>query len=931
MTVTRLKGPVLPFGLAMALLLCDQYGVQGADADPALEKLRAMRKELAQRKRRVWLNHDGCDAFSFDRRRIEGRTAEPQDLLDVRTTPLAKTHVDTLSYCTICSGFSNFTHRTKIGHVLLEDSPTPNRVNITKDLIAQGTDPLQVMIEFCRQTGKEIFWSMRMNDTHDGASKPGKPHFLLPQLKKDRPELMIGTYENRPRHGAWTAIDYGQAEIRDLCYRFFEEVCQNYDVDGVEMDFFRHLSYFKSVAYGGVASDAECAAMTDLIRRVRGMTEREGLRRGRPILVAVRVPDSLGYAKAVGLDVEQWMKEGLIDAIIGSGYFRLNDWEYLVGVGRQYGVQVYAGLSETRVGGWAGAKRDRRRASDACYRARAAACWQAGVDGIYIFNEYNATRGYLREIGDSDVLKRLPKRYFTAVRNRRVTSYLASGDRFLLRDVLTPQDPRSVVEGTSQAVDIVLAEEPEDAMKEGRVPELVCRLHVQGLQHASGAKVALNGRELTDGKLAGEWLDFAIDPEWTRRGLNRVVVAASPRPPTKAVEPDKWDVAYDGSEKLTMPTQLPWRRLFSNSDWVEEIRDGALFLADRGTGPNDWTNLAYPWVVSPDREVVAEAQVKVVDTTDPLGVCIRVANGRSVEYLTLEKGGIGLRFAKLSYPMDTTDRFHTYRLKLKGNDLRVYVDGELRLDRTGEFITPARDKKHWLPLLYGKAEWNRRCLLFGSASGVGKGEALWKSVRFRGKAVSLKWLDLTVSADYPKKAAEITDWDEVYACDALPSEPWQKGRPARNCRTEVKDGCLLITDEGEEAGSYCYHTRAWGAKPDRQATAEARVKLLSGWCSLMFSNGAGHDQLYIRPEGIKLRYGGRSYAMATTDDFHVYRVTIQGSDVQVYVDGKLRIDGIGRFARKAADGRNAIQFGAANSPSRGSSLWDFVRFTTGSQ
>jgi len=904
---------------------------QGGDAAPALAELRAARKELAQRKRRVWLNHDGCDAFSFDPRRLKGRkAATPQDLLDVRTTPLAKTHVDTLSYCTICSGFSNFTHRTKIGHVLLKDTPTRNRVNITRDLIAQGTDPLQVMIEFCRQTGKEIFWSMRMNDTHDGASKPGKSHFLLPKLKMDRPELVIGTHENRPRHGAWTAIDYGRAEVRDRCYQFFEEVCQNYDIDGVEMDFFRHLSYFKSVAYGGVASEAECAAMTDLIRRIRAMTEREGLRRGRPILVAVRVPDSLGYAKAVGLDVEQWLKEGLIDAIIGSGYFRLNQWEYLVGVGRQYGVQVYAGLSETRVGGWASSKRDRRRSSDATYRARAAVCWQAGVDGIYIFNEYNATRGYLHEVGDPDVLKRLRKTYFTAVRNRSVTSYLASGSRFLQRDILTPQDPRLVVEGAPQAVEIVLAEDPAGAAEEGRVPELVCRLCVQKLRRASDVSVTLNGRKLPDGKLTDESLDFTIEPQWIRRGPNRVLIAANPRPPSVPGEADQWDMTYDGSTKLKMPTQLPWRRLFSNSDWVEEVRDGALFFADRGTGPDDWTNLAYPWVVNPDREVVAEAQVKVIDTTAPLGVCIRVANGRAVEYLTLQKDRVGLHFAKLSYPMATTDRFHTYRLELKGRDLRVYVDGELRLDGTGKFTTLASDKQHWLPLLYGKADWNRRCLLFGSASGPGKGEALWKSVRFGGDAASLKWLDLMVSADYPEKAPKITDWDNVYTCDTLPAKPWQKPRPVQSCRTEVKDGCLLITDNGDEAGSYCYHTRAWGAKPDQPATAEARVKLLSGWCSLMFSNGASHDQLYIRPDSISLRHAGGSYAMATTDDFHVYRVTIQGPDLQVYVDGKLRLDGNGRFGRKAADGRNVLQFGAANSPSKGAALWDFVRFGLGS-
>ena len=911
--------------ISLTALLCGSCVAAAADAAPGLDELRAERKTLAQRPRRVWFNNDGCDAFHFYEPSLKGRKATAQDLLDLRTTPLVGTHVDVLCYCTISSGFSNFTHRTKAGHVLVEHPPSKGRINITQDLIDQGTDPLQAMVEFCHQNRMECFWSFRMNDTHDGATKPDKPHFLLPQLKKDRPELMIGTYENRPRHGAWTSIDYARPEARDLCYRFVEEVCQRYDVDGVEMDFFRHLSYFRSVAYGGVASDAERAMMTGLIRRIRHMTEREGLRRGRPILIAVRVPDSLGYAKAVGLDVEQWMKDGLVDAIIGSGYFRLNPWEYLVAAGRKYGVQVYAGLSETRVR--RGKRTDSQRRTDRTYRARAAVAWQAGVDGIYVFNEYNAKRSYLREIGDQQHLKRLGKYYFTAVRNGRVTSYLATGAQFLHRDILTPANARSVIEGETQGVEIYLAEQPTSADEKCPPPELLCRLNIEGIEHAADATVTFSGRTLSDGKLVGEWIEYAVDPASLKRGANRVTLAANPRAPDAAAEA-QWDVTYDGSKKLTMPTQLPWRRLFKNSDWLEEVRDGALFLADRGTGSTDWTALAYPWIVRADRQVVAEAQVKLVASTGPLGVCIRVANGRSVEYLTIERGKIGLRFAGVSCPMVTTDRFHTYRLTLKGNDLRVAVDGELRLDATGKFTTSASDTKHWLPLLYGKTEWNRRCLLLGSASGPGKGEALWKSVRFRGKAASLRWLDLMVTVDYPKRAAEITDWDEVLACDALPTKPWTSGGPDRSCRTEVQDGCLLVADDGEESGSYCFHTRPWGAKPDQLAVAETRVKLLSGWCSLMFSNGAGHDQLYIRPDGIALRYGRGSYAMVTTDGFHVYRVCVQGRDVQVYVDGKLRIDGQGCFGRKILKGRNVIQFGGANSPSKGAALWDLVRFRT---
>jgi len=31
-------------------------------------------------------------------------------------------------------------------------------------------------------------------------------------------------------------------------------------------------------------------------------------------------------------------------------------------------------------------------------------------------------------------------------------------------------------------------------------------------------------------------------------------------------DPTQWDVEYRGNEKLTMPTQLPWQRLFHCPD-----------------------------------------------------------------------------------------------------------------------------------------------------------------------------------------------------------------------------------------------------------------------------------------------------------------------------------------------------------------------------
>ena len=915
--------PLLP-----AVLLCLLSSVATAEqpvSESALARIREMRKQALERRRRVWFNHDGCDAYSLRRSQLKGPKATPQTLLDVRTTPLAETQVDTLSYCTISSGFSNFTHRTKIGHTLTDPRPEDDRVNTVGHLIEQGTDPLEVMIKFCHAKGREIFWSMRMNDTHDAATKPGKPHRLFPKLKKDRPKLMVGTYENKPRFGTWTSVDYTLPEIRDLCYQFVEEVCRNYDVDGIEMDFFRHLCYFKSVAYGAVASQGERDMMTALLARIRRMTEREGVRRGRPFLVAVRVPDSVEYSRGLGLDFERWMADGLIDCLIGSGYFRLNDWSYLVELGHKYGVKVYPCLSETRVGGWDRSKRDRQRASDATYRARAAACWHAGADGIYVFNEYNAKRGYLHDIGALDTLRGKPKSYYVTVRDGGPGRYLIDGSTYLRRPMLCRGYRLPVTVGEPTEIELMMGEDlgwTKDAPD--IVPEVRCRVEVKGVAEPRDVRVAFNGQALDGGSKLGRWLDFPVDPQLVKNGANRVGVALAED--AAAEEPaSEWTIEYRGSEKLAMPKQLPWRRLFRCADWVEEVRDGALFFADRSSAVDQWANLAYPWLVSPKSTIVVEARVKVVSSSDPRAVCLRVSNGRAVEYLTLEPRRIGLHFAGVSCAQNTTAEFHTYRIEIEGDDVRVSVDGVLKFKAAAQFTTSALDKEHWLHFSYGKEGWNRSCLVFGSCSGAGKGEALWEFVRYHGRARA--WTDLVVTVSYPKLATAITDWELESVLTRLPAAPWKHVHKTDATVAEVRDGALLIADRGTQSGDYDYFACPWDVKPETGATAEARVKVESGWCSITVSDGVHEERVEIHADGLRTRYSGGNFPMVASDDFHLYRVTIKGEDVQVHVDGKLRVDGRGRFTHAAINGRNTLQFGAANSPSLCESYWRLVRFT----
>src|SRR5690606_14864319 len=114
-------------------------------------------------------------------------------------------------------------------------------------------------------------------------------------------------------------------------------------------DFFRHPVFLKSTTKGKKATEEEVAAMTELMRRLREVADAKGQERGRPILISVRVPDSAEYSRAIGLDIQAWLENDLIDMLGVASYFQLNSWKTSADLGHRYGVKVYPSLDESRV------------------------------------------------------------------------------------------------------------------------------------------------------------------------------------------------------------------------------------------------------------------------------------------------------------------------------------------------------------------------------------------------------------------------------------------------------------------------------------------------------------------------------------------------------------------------------------------------------
>ncbi|MBN2210990.1 MAG: family 10 glycosylhydrolase [Sedimentisphaerales bacterium] len=395
-------------GLVLSLLLFSScigesannpvvIGKESTTPSPALNAFHQAREQAKHRQRRIIMNNDGNDFEMLGQDDLD----HPEKFLERRTAPLVDSQVDAIFYCT---GVFNM-----YSHPMAECEPRnskwfkPEMMPLLKE---RNIDSLRMMIDFGRRHNKEIFWSMRMNDTHDASNPPD-----MPQWKKDHPEFLVGKIEDRGRmkYGGrrWSSLDYNHPQVREKVFRILAEICHRYDVDGIELDFFRHPVIFKEQMVGRDITQKQCDLITGLIRRIRKMTEQEGLRRDKPILIAIRIPDSMDYCKALGLDVEQWLQEGLVDIVTSGDYFKLEPWENLVALGKKYDVPVYACLEERRIAPGRGGAEDP--SSLLFWRGEAYNAWKAGVNGIYTFNRFNPQDQIFREIGDPKVLEPLER------------------------------------------------------------------------------------------------------------------------------------------------------------------------------------------------------------------------------------------------------------------------------------------------------------------------------------------------------------------------------------------------------------------------------------------------------------------------------------------------------------------------------------------
>ena len=351
------------------------------------------------------------------------------------------------------------------------------------DLVEAGIDWVAHMAAACRRRGVSAWASVRMNDGHGGYSWEGSYLNCPPQRE---PRFRLSGTRMDPRRGInpyTTVCNFEHQEVRDYYFHLIRELVEEYDFDGLELDWLR-----MPLCCEPPASNQTIEVMTDWQRQIRDLTEQQAARRGKPYFLGLRIPSRLGVLRTVGLDVAAMAREGIIDFVGLSNSWQttwdvpydrirceLGDDVAVYGVIEDAPNWMFARAGETGRQGYRLLS-----TSEELIRGNAAGKLAMGVDGVEFFNFFcsdaegvhgsaalgSARYTAIRHVDDLEFLRGRPKHYALA------TSYNYWALPFFER---AEQLPASIEPAARKAFGLAMCAEPADSGLELRAQVIVDR------------------------------------------------------------------------------------------------------------------------------------------------------------------------------------------------------------------------------------------------------------------------------------------------------------------------------------------------------------------------------------------------------------------------------------------------------------------------
>lgn len=172
----------------------------------------------------------------------------------------------------------------------------------------QRVDFVGTLVDQTRRRGLEVFWNSRVAPVD-----PPQPSLGQPLTDPDRRNWL------KERHPDWVQrcwwwhglYDLSSPGLREHKVSVLRDLLDRYAFDGIQLDFSRHQP---TLPIGRQWQHRESA--TAYVRGVREMCLEMEEKTGRPILLTVKVPETIAGCAQDGLDVATWARELLTDIFV---------------------------------------------------------------------------------------------------------------------------------------------------------------------------------------------------------------------------------------------------------------------------------------------------------------------------------------------------------------------------------------------------------------------------------------------------------------------------------------------------------------------------------------------------------------------------------------------------------------------------------------
>ncbi len=356
-------------------------------------------------------------------------------------------------------------------------------------IIDSGVDPLMLVCEHAQMRGFQFLPSLLLNMLHTPPDRV--TNCRVANFTTEHPQWQVGPEPDFPEaeHDQPNRLSYAVPQVRANRLAVIKELVNKYPCDGIELNMYDYAPF---IARREV--EEHTATLTEWMRDIRKTCDDASAEQGRSKRLVVRTGSTVAGNKAMGMDLETWVRDGIVDAVlamqvVGGFDSDTTGLREIVAAAQTKNVKVLAGIEAA----------NQPEFTVELNRAAATNAYAAGAKGVLFHTYYpmpgrypydNDATGRIRFMGHPDLLAQQDKTFRVSV-TKRAGSANSYG--------LSEQLPQALTHG--EAGEPIRLEVSDDVVGMARLGQLWrCELKVmlQHLAYEDQVRLLWNDQEIPE-------------------------------------------------------------------------------------------------------------------------------------------------------------------------------------------------------------------------------------------------------------------------------------------------------------------------------------------------------------------------------------------------------------------------------------------------